>query len=200
MQTVGTYLRRGIKIGIGTDTFPHNMIEEICNALYTSRLMARDPFDLRTSDIFDAATLGGAAALQRGDIGRLEKGAKADLVMVDVTNPPCAPCAIRSAAWCTRPPSAASVTSSSAAIRWSMTGRSRHWILRRPPQRLRRRSAASSRVYRTSTGQSAPTCKSRHSFTRAFRLVSLLAEIWCHDQWLMVQDEIKFANLAPADR
>ena len=87
MQTVGAYLRRGIKIGIGTDTFPHNMIEEIRNALYTSRLMARDPFDLRTSDIFDAATLGGAAVLQRDDIGRLEKGAKADLVMVDVTNP-----------------------------------------------------------------------------------------------------------------
>jgi cytosine/adenosine deaminase-related metal-dependent hydrolase len=74
MQTVGAYLRRGIKIGIGTDTFPHNMIEEIRNALYTSRLIARDPFDLRTSDIFDAATLGGAAALQRDDIGLLEKG------------------------------------------------------------------------------------------------------------------------------
>src|SRR6516165_700985 len=87
MQTVGGYLRRGIKIGIGTDTFPHNMIEEIRSALYTSRLIARDPFDLRTSDILDAATLGGPAALQRDDIGRLEKGAKADLVMVDVTNP-----------------------------------------------------------------------------------------------------------------
>ena len=87
MQTVGAYLRRGIKIGIGTDTYPHNMIEEMRSALYTSRLVARDPFDLRTSDIFNAATLGGAAALQRNDIGRLEKGAKADLVIVDVTHP-----------------------------------------------------------------------------------------------------------------
>jgi cytosine/adenosine deaminase-related metal-dependent hydrolase len=87
MQTVGAYIRHGLNIGIGTDTYPHNMLEELRNALYTSRLIARDPFDLRTGDIFNAATLGGAAALQRDDIGRLEKGAKADLVMVDVTAP-----------------------------------------------------------------------------------------------------------------
>jgi cytosine/adenosine deaminase-related metal-dependent hydrolase len=87
MQTVGAYIRRGVKIGIGTDTYPHNMIEEMRNALYASRIVARNVFDLRTSDIFNAATLGGAAALQRGDIGRLAVGAKADLVMVDVTAP-----------------------------------------------------------------------------------------------------------------
>jgi cytosine/adenosine deaminase-related metal-dependent hydrolase len=43
--------------------------------------VARDVFDLRT------ATLGGAAALRRDDIGQLSAGAKADLVMVDVTAP-----------------------------------------------------------------------------------------------------------------
>jgi hypothetical protein len=40
-------------------------------ALYASRIVARDVFELRTADIFNAATLGGAAALQRDDIGRL---------------------------------------------------------------------------------------------------------------------------------
>ena len=87
MQTVGGYIRRGVKIGIGTDTYPHNMIEEMRHALYASRIVAKNVFDLRTSDIFDAATLGGATALQRDDIGRLAPGAKADLVMVDVTAP-----------------------------------------------------------------------------------------------------------------
>jgi 5-methylthioadenosine/S-adenosylhomocysteine deaminase len=87
MQTVGAYIRRGVKIGIGTDTYPHNMIEEMRNALYASRIVAKNVFDLRTSDIFNAATLGGAAALLRHDIGRLAPGAKADLVMVDVTAP-----------------------------------------------------------------------------------------------------------------
>ena len=93
MQTVGGYIRRGVKIGIGTDTYPHNMIEEMRHALYASRIVAKNVFDLRTSDIFNAATLGGAAALQRDDIGRLAPGAKADLVMVDVDRPFDAPAA-----------------------------------------------------------------------------------------------------------
>src|SRR5687767_15862354 len=63
------------------------MIEEMRHALYASRIVGKSVFDLRTSDIFNAATLGGAAALQREDIGRLAAGAKADLVMVDVTAP-----------------------------------------------------------------------------------------------------------------
>ena len=87
MQTVGAYIKRGIKVGIGTDTYPHNMLEEMRTALYASRIVAETPFDLRTSDIFNAATLGGAMALARDDIGRLSVGAKADLVMVDTTAP-----------------------------------------------------------------------------------------------------------------
>jgi 5-methylthioadenosine/S-adenosylhomocysteine deaminase len=87
MQTVGAYIRRGVNIGIGTDTYPHNMLEEMRHALYASRIVARDVFDLRTRDVFNAATLGGAAALQRDDIGRLAVGGKADLVLVDVTAP-----------------------------------------------------------------------------------------------------------------
>jgi cytosine/adenosine deaminase-related metal-dependent hydrolase len=84
LQTAGSYIRRGVNLGIGTDTYPHNMLEELRNALYASRVVAQDPFDLRTSDIFNAATLGGAKALGRTDIGRLSQGAKADLVMVDL--------------------------------------------------------------------------------------------------------------------
>ena len=87
MQTLGAYIRRGVPLGIGTDTYPHNMLEELRNALYTSRIVAGDPFDLRTSEVFDLATLGGARALGRSDIGRLAPGAKADLVMVDTTLP-----------------------------------------------------------------------------------------------------------------
>lgn len=87
LQTVGGYIRRGVNVGIGTDTYPHNMLEEMRHALYASRIVAEDPFDLRTSDIFNAATLSGAKALGRDDIGRLAVGAKADLVMVDTTCP-----------------------------------------------------------------------------------------------------------------
>lgn len=87
MNTVGRYLRGGVPAGLGTDTYPHNMIEEMRAALYLSRVTAKDPYDLRTSDIFDAATTGGAAILGKDDIGRLEVGAKADLFLADVTHP-----------------------------------------------------------------------------------------------------------------
>lgn len=87
LQTFGKYLRRGVSVGIGTDTFPHNMIEEIRAALYTSRIVAEDPFDVSTAEGLHAATIGGANALGRTDIGRLAVGAKADVVMVDTRHP-----------------------------------------------------------------------------------------------------------------
>jgi cytosine/adenosine deaminase-related metal-dependent hydrolase len=87
MQSLGLYLRRGVPIGIGTDTFPHNMLEEIRAACIGSRMMSEDVFDLRLSQVIHAATIGGARALGRDDIGRIAPGAKADLVLVDVTHP-----------------------------------------------------------------------------------------------------------------
>lgn len=87
MQTVGRYLREGVRLGIGTDTYPHNMLEEMRTALYLSRVVSQDVFDVRTGHVFHAATLGGAAILGRQDIGRLEVGAKADIVAVDLDEP-----------------------------------------------------------------------------------------------------------------
>jgi len=87
LQTFGEYVRRGVPMAIGTDTYPHNMIEEMRHVAITSRLLAEDVYDVRTVDVFNAATLGGAKALGRKDIGRIAVGAKADLVLVDVTHP-----------------------------------------------------------------------------------------------------------------
>ena len=42
---------------------------------------------MTTTELFDAATVGGAKALGRDDIGRLVAGARADFVLVDVTHP-----------------------------------------------------------------------------------------------------------------
>jgi cytosine/adenosine deaminase-related metal-dependent hydrolase len=85
LQTFGEYVRRGVNMAIGTDTYPHNMIEEMRAVAITSRLVAEDVYDTRSSDVFNAATLGGAKALGRKDIGRLAVGAKADIVLVDTT-------------------------------------------------------------------------------------------------------------------
>jgi 5-methylthioadenosine/S-adenosylhomocysteine deaminase len=87
LRSFGRYLRAGVPMAIGTDTYPHNMLEEMRHVLINSRLMSGNVFDLRTSDVFDAATLGAARILGRDDIGRLAAGAKADLFMVDTTHP-----------------------------------------------------------------------------------------------------------------
>jgi 5-methylthioadenosine/S-adenosylhomocysteine deaminase len=87
LQTFGRYVSAGVNVGIGTDTYPHNMLEELRAVSITARLLAEDVFDHRTGEVFTAATLGGAKALGRSDIGRLAVGARADLVLVDVTHP-----------------------------------------------------------------------------------------------------------------
>jgi 5-methylthioadenosine/S-adenosylhomocysteine deaminase len=87
MQSFGRYVAAGVNMGIGTDTYPHNMLEEMRAVAIGSRMMAQDVWDLRTADVFNAATLGGAKALGRSDIGRLTPGAKADIVLVDVEHP-----------------------------------------------------------------------------------------------------------------
>ncbi len=87
MNTFGAYARQGINLGIGTDTYPHNFLEEMRSAFTISRAVAGTVDDVTTLDVFNAATLGGARALLRDDIGRLQVGAKADLLLVDIKHP-----------------------------------------------------------------------------------------------------------------
>ncbi len=87
LRTFGDYVRRGINLGMGTDTYPHNFIEEMRAAAYYARVIAESVDDLDTTDVFDAATVGGARALGREDIGRLAPGCRADIVLVDIAAP-----------------------------------------------------------------------------------------------------------------
>jgi len=87
LNTFGEYARRGINLGIGTDTYPHNYLDELRTTLYTARAVAGSVADLTTGNVFDAATIGGARAIRRDDIGRLSVGARADLVLVDLKHP-----------------------------------------------------------------------------------------------------------------
>ena len=87
LQDFGRYLRAGVNMAIGTDTYPHNMIEEMRHVGVLARLTGGRPHTLSTAEVFTAATVGGAKALGRTDIGRLAVGAKADLFMADLSQP-----------------------------------------------------------------------------------------------------------------
>jgi cytosine/adenosine deaminase-related metal-dependent hydrolase len=81
------YKRAGVNMGLGTDTYPHNMLDEMRLVAYLARTQADDPRSMTTTELFDAATTGGARALGREDIGHLAAGCRADFVLVDVTHP-----------------------------------------------------------------------------------------------------------------
>jgi cytosine/adenosine deaminase-related metal-dependent hydrolase len=84
LESFERYRHLGINIALGTDTFPEDLISEMRLAGLMCRF-AEGSFRVgRAQDVFDAATLGGAKALGRDDLGRLAPGAKADIVLVDL--------------------------------------------------------------------------------------------------------------------
>jgi cytosine/adenosine deaminase-related metal-dependent hydrolase len=87
MEHFGAYLDAGVTMGLGTDCAPHNLIEEMRKAAVLARIGGRDIRAASAADLLHAATIGGATALLRDDLGRLAPGMKADLVLVDLTCP-----------------------------------------------------------------------------------------------------------------
>jgi cytosine/adenosine deaminase-related metal-dependent hydrolase len=85
LRSFGQYLRLGCNMTLGTDTFPMDMIREMRCAAIMGKLADLDPLAVTARDVFNAATLGAARALGRDDLGRLATGAKADIVIVDLT-------------------------------------------------------------------------------------------------------------------
>jgi cytosine/adenosine deaminase-related metal-dependent hydrolase len=86
LEHFGRYKDAGVVLGIGTDTIPHNLIEDMRSAAILGRVASHDGHVATTSDVFHAATVGGARALMRDDIGKLAVGAKADMAVLDLNN------------------------------------------------------------------------------------------------------------------
>jgi len=85
MNSFSRYREQGINMALGTDTFPQDIVEEIRWAALGTKLVTGDPAAGSTRELFDAVTLGGARAVGRSDIGRLAPGAKADVVVADIS-------------------------------------------------------------------------------------------------------------------
>jgi 5-methylthioadenosine/S-adenosylhomocysteine deaminase len=84
LESLERYRQLGINVALGTDTFPEDLISEMRQAALMCRFAEGNFRVGRARDVFDAATLGGAHALGRDDLGRLTPGARADIVLVDL--------------------------------------------------------------------------------------------------------------------
>jgi len=81
MESFALYRKAGINVALGTDTNPQSVIEAMRWAAVCSKIVERNTEATTAADAFDAATLGGARALGRDDLGRIAPGATADLVL-----------------------------------------------------------------------------------------------------------------------
>jgi cytosine/adenosine deaminase-related metal-dependent hydrolase len=87
-KTLGSFSRYrevGINVPLGTDTFPQDMIEEMRWAALACKWIDRNANRGTAREVFNAATIDGARALGRDDIGRLVPGAKADITIVNLS-------------------------------------------------------------------------------------------------------------------
>lgn len=80
LDSFNAYKKAGINISLGTDSFPPDLIRGIDAGVQLAKILAGTNDAGDVAGYFDAATLGGARALRRPDLGRLEPGAQADLV------------------------------------------------------------------------------------------------------------------------
>ena len=84
LESFHRFRAAGINVGLGTDTYPRDLISEMRWASLLCKVVERDFTVATSADVFSAATLGGATALRRDDLGRLAPGAKADVVLIDM--------------------------------------------------------------------------------------------------------------------
>ena len=81
MESFARYTAAGVNMTLGTDTAPQSMIEALRWTAVCSKIVDRQTEIATAADVFNAATLNGARALGRDDLGRIEVGAKADLLV-----------------------------------------------------------------------------------------------------------------------
>jgi len=85
------YLSRGVNVALATDSFSHDLIEDVRLAAVLGKVREGAVGRPRAEQVLSCATWGAARALGRPDLGRLDPGARGDILCVDLTSPFTAP-------------------------------------------------------------------------------------------------------------
>ena len=83
LESFDRYRKAGVNVALATDAYPLDLFAEMRMASIMCKAADRNYEAAPAPAVFDAATLAGAAALGRDDIGRIALDARADLVIVD---------------------------------------------------------------------------------------------------------------------
>jgi 5-methylthioadenosine/S-adenosylhomocysteine deaminase len=87
MNSYAKFIRAGVNVALGTDTHPMDMIHEMRVAVIGCKLAEQSQQATTAMEAFNMATVHGARALGRDDLGRLAPNCKADIVLVDLSKP-----------------------------------------------------------------------------------------------------------------
>jgi cytosine/adenosine deaminase-related metal-dependent hydrolase len=84
MESFGRNIRFGINMTIGTDNFPQDIVNEMRWASMLSKVVDFDRTSASSAEVFNAVTLNASKALGRMDLGRLQSGAKSDIIILNL--------------------------------------------------------------------------------------------------------------------
>ncbi|MFF2085650.1 chlorohydrolase family protein [Nocardia sp. NPDC058176] len=87
LDTFGRYRAAGVRISLGTDSFPPDLVRGIDIGVTLAKVLTHQLDSATYANYIDAATRGGADALRRPDLGRIEVGATADLLAFRLDDP-----------------------------------------------------------------------------------------------------------------
>lgn len=82
INSIHKYREHGIRQSMGTDSYPFDMFNELRTAATVCRIVERSVEAVTSHEVYTLATVGGADALGRPDLGRLAPGCKADIMLV----------------------------------------------------------------------------------------------------------------------
>jgi cytosine/adenosine deaminase-related metal-dependent hydrolase len=81
------YLERGVNVAIATDSFSHDLVENLKLTALLGKVREREVGHPRADHVVACATHGAAQALRRPDLGILQPGARGDIAVIDLSTP-----------------------------------------------------------------------------------------------------------------